>query len=49
MKALLLSVLIVVGLDEAFDGGAGVHACYLLVSHLVSGTEREVGGSVYRR
>ncbi|WP_174291849.1 hypothetical protein [Sphingomonas bacterium] len=49
MKALLFSLLIVVGLDEAFDGGAGVQACYVLIVDLVRGTRREVGGSVFRR
>ena len=48
MKALLLSLLIVIGLDEAFDHGAAVRASYQLVVHLVHGTERDVGGSVYR-
>ena len=49
MKALLLSLLIAVGLDEALDAGAGVTACCTAVAHLVSGTAQEVGGSVYRR
>lgn len=48
VKALLLSLLIVVGLDEAFDRGAGVRTCALLLTHLVHGTERDVSGSVYR-
>lgn len=49
MKALLLSVLIVVGLDEAFDDGAAVRACWSGAVHLVRGTERDVGESVYRQ
>lgn len=49
MKALLLSMLLMIGLDEAFDHGAGVQACVQTVTQLVSGTARDVGGSVYRR
>lgn len=49
MKALLLSMLVIVGLDEAFDHGVGVEACRRLAVHLVRGTERDVSESVYRR
>jgi hypothetical protein len=49
MKALLLAMLIVIGLDEAFDEGAGVRACWQLAAQLVHGTERDVQGSVYRQ
>ena len=48
MKALLFSLLIVIGLDEAFDRGEAVRTCGQLVAHLVRGTRRDVGGSVYR-
>ena len=49
MKAFLLAILLVVGLDEAFDHGAGVKACVTLIVDLVRGTRHEVGDSVYRR
>lgn len=49
MKALILSVLLVAGLDAAFHDGAGVRACWQLAVHLVRGTERDVQGSVYRQ
>lgn len=49
MKALLLSVLLVVVLDEAFDHGMGVRASWQMATHLVRGTERDVSESVYRQ
>ena len=49
MKALLLSLLIVVGLDQVVGQGAGMRACCQMVVRLFHGTESSVSGSVYRQ
>ena len=49
MKALLLSLLIVIGLDQVVEHGAGLRACSQAVMGLLQGTRTDVGDSVYRR
>lgn len=49
MKALVLSVVLMVMFDKVVDEGAGVRATWSMAQRLVYGTAEDVSGSVFRQ